>query len=798
MYSLLKVAAIFLLTVGVAHADPRPGKPWTNGDVYTDNQGTPKIFDINIGASGSWVTNYALLKRTETADIVDGAVTIPKIGASGSASAITVLHGDGAWRTPSGSGGGGPLPDGDYGDIVVSGSGGSMVVDSGVIGISNLSASGTKDSTTVFYGDNTFRVLALATNLLALEAQISDDLSRVTHSTAAPASAPIGIGDIHVNTSNGDVYRARGIVSVADWDLDQTGIVDTVNLNGLNGITVNPIGTAVDPLFDIGVDDDALRTHLNIVSGATPISAQQDGGGSFSTGINNINCVGAGITCDDSVTPDTLRIQVAPGAAPVDSVNGNTGVVVLDADDLDDTSTAHKFVTAGDLTTLSNTSGTNTGNQTITLNGDVSGSGTGTFATTIAVGAVGADELDNIVTAGTCSNCNLTVTEDGRITVLGDGSTGGSVDNLSNVDSDRIIGRVTAGSGSSEELTADQARSLIMDGATLTPVAAVTTNTKFVVLDGDNSDQMRIATPTEVGVDGPDISSGAGAPSSTPGKVGDIYIDTTGDDSYFAVGTASSADWKDTEDAGGGVGVSGTPAAGDYARFVDPSTIEGVTSNIVRSDIGAVGGPGSSTVNNIPVFLDTSGDDIGDSGQSIAGINNSITSQISAHEASADAHFNHAGNLTELNTQISATLADGPHTTQATAGRSLTKTGDSIAADAELYTDSETFIIETATTSDDLRVKATGAITLVQLDCVATGATTPSAQVMDVVECSSSAGSCVASGLTATVSALTTNVSDATPTDATIDDGDWWGLDTTSLTTAADLIHCTVEFTRDD
>ena len=34
-----------------------------------------------------------------------------------------------------------------------------------------------------------------------------------------------------------------------------------------------------------------------------------------------------------------------------------------DADDIDDTSTTHKFVTAGDLTTLSNTSGTNTGDQ---------------------------------------------------------------------------------------------------------------------------------------------------------------------------------------------------------------------------------------------------------------------------------------------------------------------------------------------------------------------------------------------------------------------------------------------------
>lgn len=45
------------------------------------------------------------------------------------------------------------------------------------------------------------------------------------------------------------------------------------------------------------------------------------------------------------------------------SVNTQTGAVVLDADDIDDASTAHKFVTAADITKLANTSGTNTGDN---------------------------------------------------------------------------------------------------------------------------------------------------------------------------------------------------------------------------------------------------------------------------------------------------------------------------------------------------------------------------------------------------------------------------------------------------
>lgn len=44
----------------------------------------------------------------------------------------------------------------------------------------------------------------------------------------------------------------------------------------------------------------------------------------------------------------------------------------------------------------------------------------------------------------------------------------------------------------------------------------------------------------------PTISSGIVAPVSTPGKVGDIYVDTSAKKIYFATGTSSSADWTIT------------------------------------------------------------------------------------------------------------------------------------------------------------------------------------------------------------------------------------------------------------
>jgi len=91
------------------------------------------------------------------------------------------------------------------------------------------------------------------------------------------------------------------------------------------------------------------------------------------------------------------------------------------------------------------------------------------------------------------------------------------------------------------DVTATAAELNILDGATLSV-------TELNYVDGVTS-----AIQTQINAK-PTISSGAGAPASTPTKVGDIYIDTTGDDAYIAVGTASSADWEKSNDgAGGGI-----------------------------------------------------------------------------------------------------------------------------------------------------------------------------------------------------------------------------------------------------
>jgi hypothetical protein len=100
---------------------------------------------------------------------------------------------------------------------------------------------------------------------------------------------------------------------------------------------------------------------------------------------------GTNITIDDNGEDILITINEAGGSSgggAVDSVNGQTGVVVLDADDIDDTSTTHKFVTSTDITKLSNLSGTNTGDAPLT-----NGSGTTASGTSVNLGGVLTDSV---------------------------------------------------------------------------------------------------------------------------------------------------------------------------------------------------------------------------------------------------------------------------------------------------------------------------------------------------------------------------------------------------------------------
>jgi len=110
------------------------------------------------------------------------------------------------------------------------------------------------------------------------------------------------------------------------------------------------IGTT-NPSEKLDVNGNIIATNL---SGTN--TGDQDLSGKQDTLVNTTNI--------KSVNGTTLlgSGDLEVGGA-IDSVNTQTGVVVLDADDISDTSTTNKYVTVGDITKLGNLSGINTGDQ---------------------------------------------------------------------------------------------------------------------------------------------------------------------------------------------------------------------------------------------------------------------------------------------------------------------------------------------------------------------------------------------------------------------------------------------------
>lgn len=123
---------------------------------------------------------------------------------------------------------------------------------------------------------------------------------------------------------------------------------------------------------------------------------------------------------------------IATGAEPnaVDSVNGEIGAVNLNADDIDDNGTSHRFATAAQLSKINGIEAGATADQT---------------------GSEIVSAIDAELGGSTWQS----------------GGGGGPADRVSNVASNRILGRVSSGSGDSEELTAADVRALlnVSDGA---------------------------------------------------------------------------------------------------------------------------------------------------------------------------------------------------------------------------------------------------------------------------------------------------------------------------------------------
>ena len=139
------------------------------------------------------------------------------------------------------------------------------------------------------------------------------------------------------------------VVSVTGLDTDNTDPSRPIVKISVDGTTITGEGTPSSPLTAIG--------------GGGGVSVRtQDEGTTIAAVTTTLNFTGAGVTASLASPGNvTVNIPAASGGA-VDSVNGQTGTVVLDTDDIADTAT-NRYTNDTDITRLANTSGTNTGDQ---------------------------------------------------------------------------------------------------------------------------------------------------------------------------------------------------------------------------------------------------------------------------------------------------------------------------------------------------------------------------------------------------------------------------------------------------
>jgi hypothetical protein len=190
-------------------------------------------------------------------------------------------------------------------------------------------------------------------------AVVSNQTVTITGSATDLSNTP-SANDVVVESSDGNNTTLAGATTSLAGVMTSA---DKTKLNGIEaGAEVNPTASEVKTLYESNADTnaftDAEQSKLSGIESGAEVNT-----------VDSVNTQTGAVVLDaddidDSTTTNKFTTQteidklagIESGAQvnTVDSVNGATGVVVLDADDIDDTSTTNKFVTSTDVTKLSN------------------------------------------------------------------------------------------------------------------------------------------------------------------------------------------------------------------------------------------------------------------------------------------------------------------------------------------------------------------------------------------------------------------------------------------------------------
>ena len=186
---------------------------------------------------------------------------------------------------------------------------------------------------------------------------VSDLANDANYITAA--EAPVQISDIPTN--NNQLLNGAGYITSAEAPVQPGDLATVATTGSYNDLTDKP--TIVPP--PIPPVDSVNGKTGDVILNAADVGALASGDNISELANNAGYITSAEVPSDlndladvNAASPSNGQFlqwdgsEWVPGAAsgaPVDSVNGKTGAVILDADDIDDSSTTHKFATAAQL-----------------------------------------------------------------------------------------------------------------------------------------------------------------------------------------------------------------------------------------------------------------------------------------------------------------------------------------------------------------------------------------------------------------------------------------------------------------
>jgi hypothetical protein len=293
----------------------------------------------------------------------------------------------------------------------------SSVASTGAVTGTNLSGTNTGDQTITLTGDVTgsgtgsfAATIAAGSVTLAKMANLAAN-SFIGNNTGS-AATPIAL----------TVAQAKTLLALAKADVGLSLVENTALSTWTGAATITTVGTIATGTWNataigatVGGTGQTVYAVGDIIQANTTTTLQRlpavaTGNVLISGGVGTVSSWGKVALA----THVSGTLPVANGGTGVTTSTGTGNVVLSASPTFTGTLSAATITASGNVTGL-NLSGTNTGDQTITLTGDVTGSGTGSFATTIGTNKV---TLPMMATMATASFLGRITAATGNVEVL--------------------------------------------------------------------------------------------------------------------------------------------------------------------------------------------------------------------------------------------------------------------------------------------------------------------------------------------------------------------------------------------